>query len=75
MDGQWSTQDCRVKGTNATHTVCQCTHLTNFAILMDVHNVELSKGPKFGLAFLTYAGCLVSVVCLLLAFLTFACFK
>jgi hypothetical protein len=92
MEGKWSTQDCKMVATNTTHTVCQCTHLTNFAILMDVHCVQvghisfwnsialsselqLSDAHKFGLAFITYAGCIVSIVCLLLGFLTFAFFK
>uniref|UniRef100_A0A671MQT7 Adhesion G protein-coupled receptor L3-like n=1 Tax=Sinocyclocheilus anshuiensis TaxID=1608454 RepID=A0A671MQT7_9TELE len=34
MTGFWSTQDCRLLGTNRTHTTCSCTHLTNFAVLM-----------------------------------------
>ncbi|CAB1351684.1 unnamed protein product [Coregonus sp. 'balchen'] len=34
MTGYWSTQDCRLLGTNRTHTTCSCTHLTNFAVLM-----------------------------------------
>ncbi|KAG5261284.1 hypothetical protein AALO_G00302170 [Alosa alosa] len=34
MVGSWSTQDCRLLGTNKTHTTCSCTHLTNFAVLM-----------------------------------------
>ncbi|KAL1270501.1 hypothetical protein QQF64_029517 [Cirrhinus molitorella] len=34
MTGFWSTQDCRLLGTNLTHTTCSCTHLTNFAVLM-----------------------------------------
>jgi len=33
---KWSDEGCRVVKTNRTHTVCQCTHLTNFAILMDL---------------------------------------
>ncbi|ELU11325.1 hypothetical protein CAPTEDRAFT_226868 [Capitella teleta] len=75
LDGKWSTQDCKMVATNTTHTVCQCTHLTNFAILLDVHGVEMSDANKFGLSFITYACCIVSVVCLLMGFLTFACFK
>ncbi|KAJ9585473.1 hypothetical protein L9F63_002738, partial [Diploptera punctata] len=33
----WSDEGCRVESTNYTHTTCQCEHLTNFAVLMDVH--------------------------------------
>ena len=38
---RWSNVGCYVKSANATHTVCECTHLTNFAILMDVHGVHV----------------------------------
>ena len=75
MDGQWSEQGCHVESTNTTHTVCQCNHLTNFAILMDVHGTAISEAHEFGLAFVTYAGCIISIVCLLLAFITFALCK
>lgn len=34
MMGAWSTQGCRLLGTNRTHTTCACSHLTNFAVLM-----------------------------------------
>uniref|UniRef100_A0A8C2CJ49 Adhesion G protein-coupled receptor L3.1 n=1 Tax=Cyprinus carpio TaxID=7962 RepID=A0A8C2CJ49_CYPCA len=48
MTGHWSTQDCRLLGTNRTHTSCSCTHLTSFAVLtahMEVkvcHKLSLS---------------------------------
>uniref|UniRef100_A0A671QQ20 Adhesion G protein-coupled receptor L3 n=1 Tax=Sinocyclocheilus anshuiensis TaxID=1608454 RepID=A0A671QQ20_9TELE len=47
MMGFWSTQDCRLLGTNRTHTTCSCTHLTNFAVLMahvDVKQIYLVLG-------------------------------
>jgi len=34
--GQWSTEGCDVIRSNATHTHCQCHHLTHFGILMSV---------------------------------------
>lgn len=30
----WSSQGCRVKSSNRTQTVCECDHLTNFAVSM-----------------------------------------
>lgn len=42
MTGYWSTQDCRLLGTNRTHTTCSCTHLTNFAVLMAHVDVKVS---------------------------------
>lgn len=43
MTGYWSTQDCRLLGTNRTHTTCSCTHLTNFAVLMAHVDVKVSR--------------------------------
>lgn len=34
---EWSDTGCYLRSANATHTVCSCDHLTNFAVLMDVH--------------------------------------
>ncbi len=31
----WSGAGCRLVGTNATHSRCECNHLTNFALLME----------------------------------------
>lgn len=43
MIGYWSTQDCRLLGTNRTHTTCSCTHLTNFAVLMAHVDVKVGR--------------------------------
>lgn len=45
MTGFWSTQDCRLLGTNRTHTTCSCTHLTNFAVLMAHVDVKVGCFP------------------------------
>lgn len=39
--GDWSQEGCSLKDLNNTHVTCQCDHLTNFAILMDVSGVEV----------------------------------
>ncbi|XP_061665258.1 adhesion G protein-coupled receptor L3-like isoform X2 [Syngnathoides biaculeatus] len=76
MTGFWSTQDCRLLGTNRTHTTCSCTHLTNFAVLMahmevknmdPVHNILLDV--------ITWVGILLSLVCLLVSLFTFCFFR
>ncbi|KAG9337834.1 hypothetical protein JZ751_027485 [Albula glossodonta] len=45
-DGAWSMKGCRVDQSNATHTVCSCTHLSSFAVLMALYEfqVRLSRG-------------------------------
>lgn len=67
----WSEEGCYVEFTNRTHTVCLCNHLTNFAILMDVHAVYLPPGHQIALQIITYIGCSISIICLLFAIITF----
>ncbi|EJD73850.1 depsiphilin, partial [Loa loa] len=71
---QWSSYGCMVNLHNKTHTVCHCNHLTYFAVLMDVHYQELSIGHNIALTFITYAGCTISIICLLLSLIAFQCF-
>lgn len=71
----WSEEGCQIRKTNETHTVCECNHLTNFAVLMDVHAVRLDIAHQVALQIITYIGCIISVVCLVLAILTFQLFR
>ncbi|XP_013768800.1 latrophilin-3 isoform X12 [Pundamilia nyererei] len=76
MTGYWSTQDCRLLGTNKTHTTCSCTHLTNFAVLMahvDVKNTN--PVHEMLLDVITWVGILLSLVCLLISLFTFCFFR
>ncbi|XP_060590679.1 adhesion G protein-coupled receptor L2-like [Ruditapes philippinarum] len=40
FSGAWSQEGCSLKEKNNTHVTCQCNHLTNFAVLMDVHSTK-----------------------------------
>nr|XP_031832433.1 latrophilin Cirl-like isoform X1 [Nomia melanderi]XP_031832434.1 latrophilin Cirl-like isoform X1 [Nomia melanderi]XP_031832436.1 latrophilin Cirl-like isoform X1 [Nomia melanderi]XP_031832437.1 latrophilin Cirl-like isoform X1 [Nomia melanderi]XP_031832438.1 latrophilin Cirl-like isoform X1 [Nomia melanderi] len=71
----WSEEGCQIRKTNETHTVCECNHLTNFAVLMDVHAIRLDIAHQVALQIITYIGCIISVVCLVLAILTFQLFR
>ncbi|XP_077261758.1 latrophilin Cirl isoform X2 [Temnothorax americanus] len=71
----WSDEGCQLQKTNETHTICECNHLTNFAVLMDVHAVRLDIAHQVALQIITYIGCIISVVCLVLAILTFQLFR
>ncbi|XP_071333671.1 adhesion G protein-coupled receptor L3 isoform X3 [Trachinotus anak] len=76
MTGYWSTQDCRLLGTNRTHTTCSCTHLTNFAVLMAHVDVK-NTGPVHDMLLdvITWVGILLSLVCLLISLFTFCFFR
>lgn len=68
----WSDEGCRVLATNRTHTQCRCDHLTNFAVLMDLHSAPLASHHQQALAAVTYAGCGLSILCLALSLVVFA---
>ncbi|XP_036423351.1 adhesion G protein-coupled receptor E5-like isoform X2 [Colossoma macropomum] len=65
--GAWSTKGCSVVSSNANHTVCSCTHLSSFAVLMALHEVE----DVFELKLITWVGLSLSLICLLICILTF----
>ncbi|XP_047632744.1 adhesion G protein-coupled receptor E2 isoform X5 [Phacochoerus africanus] len=39
--GHWATSGCRMVGTKDNSTICQCTHLSSFAILMAHYEVQV----------------------------------
>ncbi|XP_038640619.1 putative adhesion G protein-coupled receptor E4P isoform X3 [Scyliorhinus canicula] len=63
---KWSTSGCTKVSSNHTHTTCRSTHLSSFAVLVALYKVE---GP--GLTTITYIGIITSLLCLLIAILTF----
>uniref|UniRef100_A0A9L0J8I3 Adhesion G protein-coupled receptor E2 n=1 Tax=Equus asinus TaxID=9793 RepID=A0A9L0J8I3_EQUAS len=64
--GHWATTGCRTLGSWNGNTTCQCSHLSSFAVLMAHYDVQ---DPM--LAVITYVGLSLSLLCLLLAALTF----
>ncbi|XP_064136897.1 adhesion G protein-coupled receptor E2 isoform X1 [Loxodonta africana] len=66
--GHWATTGCKTVGTEDTNTTCHCSHLSSFAVLMAQYDVQ-EEDPV--LAVITYVGLGFSLLCLLLAALTF----
>ncbi|XP_022097326.1 adhesion G protein-coupled receptor L3-like isoform X1 [Acanthaster planci] len=64
-DSVWSTDGCTTLS-KTTSTVCSCSHLTNFAVLVSPNPLNLSKGDTVALDVLTYLGLTISIICLLL---------
>lgn len=74
---KWSTEGCRrIEGTTE-YSVCECDHMTNFAVLLDVTGVSeaITEEHELSLRIITYAGCAISIICLLLSWLTFQFLK
>ncbi|XP_030850590.1 uncharacterized protein LOC105444772 isoform X3 [Strongylocentrotus purpuratus] len=62
----WSSDGCDMTNTSKTHTECQCNHLTNFAVLMDMSGIpRQSERVEQVFRILSYIGCSFSIVGLL----------
>lgn len=74
---RWSGDGCRRVGGDDQHTKCECDHMTNFAVLLDVTgaNEKITAEHDMALRIITYAGCITSIICLLLAWMTFQFLK
>lgn len=64
---QWSDEGCSLITTNETHTVCRCSHLTNFAIMVDVLPGSANHSISITLLFVV----LVLLVLLMIAVLSY----
>merc|ERR1719397_1367771 len=73
----WSQEGCYpiTDKSDERSTICQCYHLTNFAVLVDVYGLASSEQHKSNLEILTYCGCSVSIVSLALCFYVFSTFR
>ncbi|KAM6971815.1 adhesion G protein-coupled receptor E2-like [Aplochiton taeniatus] len=65
--GMWSTHGCTLDSSNATHTVCVCSHLGSFAVLISLY----PKNDPVELMLRTRLGLSISLVCLAACVLTF----
>ncbi|XP_071817220.1 cadherin EGF LAG seven-pass G-type receptor 2-like isoform X4 [Apostichopus japonicus] len=71
--GGWSTEGCKLVGYNRTHVNCSCTHLTNFAAMMDRAPYEVRSDTTVPLHLLTYVGAGMGVLFLLVTFFILLC--
>nr|XP_054501917.1 adhesion G-protein coupled receptor D1 isoform X2 [Agelaius phoeniceus] len=70
--GVWSSEGCVRQSGDLNYSVCLCNHLTNFAILMQVVPLKLTREHQVALSSITYIGCALSIVCLTITLVTFA---
>ncbi|XP_071510782.1 uncharacterized protein [Diadema antillarum] len=71
--GNWTQKGCYlVESDDVDELMCHCNHLTNFAILMDIHGgTTLTSYQDFVLEVMSYVGCCLSIVCLTVTLATF----
>ncbi|KAM5308521.1 adhesion G protein-coupled receptor E3 isoform 1-T1 [Glossophaga mutica] len=65
--GHWSREGCTLDRVNKSHTTCNCIHLSSFAVLVALTSQE--EDPILDV--ITYVMLSLSLLCLLLAALTF----
>ncbi|KAM4675079.1 adhesion G protein-coupled receptor E3-like [Discoglossus pictus] len=65
--GGWSTEGCDTEHSNASHTLCACSHLSSFAIITAHRPIT----EDAGLILLSRIGLSISLLCLFLSLLTF----
>ncbi|XP_042323272.1 cadherin EGF LAG seven-pass G-type receptor 1 isoform X2 [Sceloporus undulatus] len=65
--GGWSSKGCELFSRSQKHVICQCNHLTSFAVLMDISKRE--NGEALPLKIITYTTVSISLAALLLTFI------
>lgn len=70
----WNSSGCTNLETNSDYTMCRCTHLTNFAVLMDVNGIyEKDSADTDILSYVTISFSSLSIFCLCLCLYIFTC--
>ena len=75
--GQWSDRECKRSESlsNTSVTVCECDHLTHFAILLSAAPLNLSQSVTLSLEIISYVGVSISLVAMTLTITTFIILK
>ncbi|GFO14385.1 G-protein coupled receptor [Plakobranchus ocellatus] len=71
----WKTDGIEVVEQNDSVVICHSYHLTNFAVLMAPTQGEIPRDHAEALTAITWAGCAISMACLVLTILTYGLFK
>ncbi|XP_035664492.1 uncharacterized protein LOC118407978 isoform X2 [Branchiostoma floridae] len=60
--GGWSTEGCAVLLSNDSHTVCQCKHLTDFAVLVTPFVPKMDAPSANEISFIVAIGCGIAML-------------
>nr|KAG5695015.1 hypothetical protein BaRGS_015839 [Batillaria attramentaria] len=75
-NGTWSTEGVETTSNSGNTTECHAYHLTSFAVLLDPSpEFALSRIHEEVLTYISYIGCGVSLVCLVLTIVTYSLFR
>ena len=75
--GEWSNAGCRKVESlsNSSYTMCECDHLTHFAILLSPVPLNFSDGVVVSLEVIGYVGVTISLVAMAIIIATFVIFR
>nr|KAF6359401.1 adhesion G protein-coupled receptor G2 [Myotis myotis] len=73
--GGWSSNGCSVKDRRPNETICSCSHLTSFGVLLDLSRTSLPAAQMMALTFITYIGCGLSSIFLSVTLITYIAFE
>lgn len=75
--GQWSNRGCfkNIRLSNDSVTVCECHHLTHFAMLLSASPPNISESLILSLQTIGYVGVTVSLVAMAFTITTFVLLK
>ena len=73
----WSREGCVTLCHNGSHTKCSCDHLTNFALIFNVHSEFIAEEGVHAhqLKYITYIGFTISIFCMVVTILLFLLLK
>ncbi|GFO26709.1 G-protein coupled receptor [Plakobranchus ocellatus] len=72
--GDWSPEGCEQSKTVQGRIVCECDHLTNFAVLLSYYE-QSELEHKEALGYITLIGLIMSIIGIALSMLSFLCIK
>jgi hypothetical protein len=74
--GYWSQRGCSLNRAESTEgrIVCECTHLTHFAVLLSP-GAEIGQKHAFALSVVGYIGVPLSLVAMAITVLIYGCFR
>ncbi|XP_038049205.1 adhesion G-protein coupled receptor D1-like [Patiria miniata] len=60
--GAWSNNGCHMTSDNDSHVECSCDHMTSFAVLVQVVDIEISEADRRALDVISLIGCVCSII-------------
>ncbi|CDW52404.1 latrophilin protein 2 [Trichuris trichiura] len=74
---RWDTHGCQLLNTTRNYSVCACSHLTSFAIMMDVTDKwsQMPASTHWLMNLMSIVACALSCVSLMLSLVAFSCIR